>query len=332
MPAGPGGERRGARWPLDRGAAALLSAATGTMGGMETTGGNQLIRDPGTAAAFARALHETPGDFIGRDPVPVLSFEPGASLRDRREAFGAVYGAIVARTGEPTLHGGSARGPDIRWRDPRRTVLLSGAGTWALLSVHDTDLLEAAERRSFDWGGAWSPAEPHDVGLLPYLWRLDRSGPGEPPADYPTGRPVAGLDHFASALELLLAAWVEQLPVQVGDDWAAFTLTSSADRGRRFHLSYARGDGLLVSVDDRDGGDSPERGDLMRSRGWHSHDRGWWQAEFPDPDRPHTAEAARTVLAELYARGTSAPSQLRVRDASCRDRGTLLLPGLGIRT
>ncbi|MGV9313874.1 hypothetical protein ACWDR0_17045 [Streptomyces sp. NPDC003691] len=299
---------------------------------METTGTNRPIRDPDTAAALARALHERPGEFIGRDPVPVLSFEPGASLRDRREALGPVYGAIVARTGEPTLRGGSARGPDVRWRDARRTVLLSGAGPWALLSVHDTAALEAAERRSFDWGGAWSRDEPHDPGLLPYLWRLDRGGPGEPPADYPAGCPLPGLDHFASALELLLAAWVEQLPVQVGDDWAAFTLTSSADRGRRFQLSYARRDGLLVSVDDRDGEDSPERGLLMRARGWHCRDRGWWQSEFPDPDRSQAAEAARTVLTELRARGTAAPDQLRARDASCRDRGTLLLPGLGIRT
>lgn len=301
------------------------------MGDMETTGTNRPILDPDAAADLARALFDTPGEFIGRAPVPVLSFEPGSPLRRRRECFGEVYGAIVARLGEPTLYGGSACGPDVRWRDGGRTVLLNGTGHWALLSVHDTALLEAAERRSFSWGGAWTITEPHDVDLLPYLWRLDRGGPGERPAEHPSARPMPGLDHFESALALLLGAWIEQLPVQVGDDWAHFTLTSAADRGRRLQVSYGIEDGLVVSVDDRDGPCSPEHERLMRSRGWHSHDRGWWQAEFPDPDLADAAEGARIVLTELRARGTVSPDQLRARDITCRDRGELLLPGLGIR-
>ncbi len=301
------------------------------MDGMETTGTNQPILTPGEAADFALTLHDAPEAWIGRGPVPVLAYGPGASLRDRREAFREVYEAIVARIGEPTLYGGSADGPNIRWRDGARTVLLAGNRHRAELSVHPTDSLEADERRTFAWGGAWSADEPHDFDLLPYLWQLDRSGPGERPVEHPGGRTASSLEHFESALELMLAAWVEQLSVQVGDDWAGFCLTSGADRGRQLQISYSRPDGLHVSVDDRDGEDTHERAQVMLSRGWQSRDRGWWQAEFPEPERPETREAARLALAELRARGTKEPHELRARDVSCKDRGELLLPGLGIR-
>ncbi|MFI6289263.1 hypothetical protein ACIBCM_31725 [Streptomyces sp. NPDC051018] len=301
------------------------------MEGMETTGTNLPALDHGRAAEFALMLHDTPEAHLGRAPVPVLAYEPRASLRERRDAFHGVYAAIVARVGEPTIYGGSASGPNVRWRDAGRTVLLHGTAHWALLSVHDTDELERAEHRSFAWTGGWSAAEPHDFDLLPYLWQLDRGGPGERPAERTGGRMASCLEHFESALELMLAAWVEQLPVQVGRDWAGFSLTSTADRGRQLQVSYALGDGLHVSVDDRDGGDSSEHARMMHSRGWHSRDRGWWQAEFPEPERAETTEAARLAMAELRARGTREPKELRARDVSCKDRGELLLPGLGIR-
>ncbi|MEU9604612.1 hypothetical protein [Streptomyces sp. NPDC048057] len=298
---------------------------------METMGTNQPILDPYAAAELARVLHDSPGGFLGREPVPVHAFAPGASLRERRESFAEVYGTIVARIGEPTLYGGSAYGPNVRWRSAERTVLLHCAGHWALLSAHHTESLESAEDRSFAWSGPWAATEPHEFDLLPYVWQLDRGGPGEQPSERPAGRMASCLEHFEAALELTLAAWVEQLPVQVGGDWAGFTLTSSADRGRRLQVSYALEDGLHVSVDDRDGEDTPERSSLMRARGWQSRDRGWWQAEFPAPERPETSEAARLTLTELRARGTRAPKELRARDVSCKDRGELLLPGLGIR-
>ncbi|MFE7133008.1 hypothetical protein ACFVIM_19335 [Streptomyces sp. NPDC057638] len=298
---------------------------------METRGIHQTALTAGEAAALALALHTTPEAYAGRDPVPVLAYDPGASLRQRRESFRAVYEAVVTGLGAPTLYGGSANGPDIRWRDADHLVLLAGGRHHVQLSVHDTRTREAEEMRTFEWGGAWSAEEPHDFDLLPYVWQLDRSGPGEPPAERTQGRMASSLDHFESALGLLLTAWVEQLPVQVGADWAGFSLTSSADRGRRVQLSYALADGLHVSVDDRDGEDTEERAHLMRSRGWHSRDRGWWQAEYPEPERAETAEAARLALAELRARGTTAPKELRARDVSCKDRGELLLPGLGIR-
>jgi hypothetical protein len=309
----------------------VLSVAAGTMGDMEYTGTNLPTLTPGDAAEFALTLHDAPGAYLDRDPVQVLAYNPGASLRERREAFRVVYGAIVARIGEPTLYGGSAEGPNVRWRDGRRLVLLAGNRSRAQLSVHDTDTLEQEERRIFDWGGAWSADEPHDFDFLPYTWQLDRSGPGERPTEGPGGRQASCLEHFESALELLLTAWVEQLPVQVGDDWASFSVTSGADRGRQLLISYGLEDGLHVSVDDRDGEDSPERARLMLSRGWKSRDRGWWQTDFPDPERGEVAAVARLAVTELRARGTKEPEELRARDASCKDRGELWLPGLGIR-
>lgn len=301
------------------------------MGDMENTGTNQPILWPADAAEFALTLHDTPDAYFGRPPVPVLSYEPGASLRDRREAFRVVYAAIVARIGEPTLYGGSAEGPNVRWRDGRRTVLLAGNRHHAQLSVHDTHALESEELRTFEWGGAWSADEAHDFDFLPYAWQLDRSGPGERPVERPGARMASSLEHFENALELLLTAWVEQLSVQVGDDWASFSVTSAADRGRQLLISYALEDGLHVSVDDRDGEDSPERARLMHFRGWQSRDRGWWQTDFPEPERPEVSAVARLALAELHARGTKEPEELRARDVSCKDRGDLWLPGLGIR-
>ncbi|MEO3977207.1 hypothetical protein [Streptomyces sp. CAU 1734] len=301
------------------------------MDGVEHAGAGRPILLPGEAAEFARTLHDTPAEFIGRAPVPVLAHEPGASLRERRESFRQVYEAVVGRIGRPTLHGGSAGGPNVRWRSAGRIVLLSGNHQRAQLSVHDTDALEYEELRTFEWGGAWSADEPHDFDLLPYTWQLDRAGPGEPPAERTGGRMASSLEQFESALELLLAAWVEQLPVQVGDEWAGFSLTSGADRGRQLQITYSLVDGLHVSVDDRDGDDSPERARLMHSRGWQARDRGWWQTEFPSPERPETAAAARLAIAELRARGTREPKDLRARDVSCKDRGELLLPGLGVR-
>jgi hypothetical protein len=300
------------------------------MDGMETTGTGSAALAPSRAAEFAETLFHRPGAHLGRDPVPVLEHRPGAPLRERRASFGGLCAAVTARIGPPTLFGGSAHGPDVRWRDHRRTVLLDSTAYGTRLSVHDTDTLEQREARAFA-RGPWPDGGPLDFAALPYLWRLDRCGPGESPQERVTGPAADTLEHFAGALHLLLTALVEQLPAQVGGDWAGFCLTSSADRGRRLQISYALGDGLQVSVDDRDGGDGPERGRLMADRGWHFRDRGWWQADFPEPETPDIGEAIRLALRELRARGTREPRELRARDVSCKDRGELVLPGLGIR-
>lgn len=301
------------------------------MADMDYRGIDQTALTPADAAEFARMLHDAPGPHLGRAPVPVLVHGPGAPLAERREAFRGVYEAITGRIGQPTLYGGSSQGPSVRWRDSHRLVLLAGDHRQVGLSVHETEALEDEEQRAFEWGGAWSGDEPHGLGFLPYVWQLDRSGPGERPLARPGGRLAPTLEHFGTGLELLLAAWVEQLPVQVGTDWASFCVTSSADRGRRILLSYSIEDGLYASVDDRDGEDGEQRAGLMRARGWQSRDRGWWQTEFAEPEREHAAALAHLVVAELRARGTTEPEELRARDVSCKDRGEMWLPGLGIR-
>ncbi|MEU0371626.1 hypothetical protein ABZ070_15445 [Streptomyces sp. NPDC006283] len=301
------------------------------MADMENRGIHQTALTPADAAEFARMLHDAPGPHLGRSPVPVLVHTPGASSAERRAALQVVYDAIVARIGEPTLYGGSSEGPSVRWRDGRRVVLLAGDRQQVGLSVHDTAALESEEHRAFEWGGAWSGGEPHDVAALPYIWQLDRSGPGERPISRPSGRLAAGLAQFQYGLELLLAAWVEQLPVQVGSDWASFCLTSAADRGRQLLVSYSLEDGLHASIDDRDGEDSEGRAQVMLARGWQSRDRGWWQTDVTYPERACATALAALVVTELRARGTRAPEELRARDVSCKDRGELWLPGLGIR-
>ncbi|MEU1281610.1 hypothetical protein [Streptomyces sp. NPDC005805] len=302
------------------------------MADMDTWGNHRTALTPAEAAEFARALHEAPGPVPcpGPVPFPVVVHTPGASSAERREALREVYGAIVARLGEPTLYGGSAHGPCVRWRDSSRTVLLSGDVQSVGLSVHDTATLEREEHRRFAWSGP-SGEEPFDAQSLPYVWQLDRGGPGERPPGPPPARSAVSLDHFGACLEVLLASWVEQLPVQVGADWASFTLTSTADRGRQLVLSYSIEDGLHAAVDDRDAPGVDLHTHTMRARGWQSHDRGWWQTEYPAPDRADAAALAGLVVNELRARGTVRPEELRARDASCKDRGELRLPGLGIR-
>ncbi len=310
-----------------------MSPSAGTMADMDNWGIRQAALTPVESAEFARALHTSPGPLpgAGTAPFPVVVHRPGASLAERRESLREVYRAIVARLGEPTLYGGSAYGPRVRWRDGRRTVLLSGDQQSVGLSVHDTATLECEEHRVFAWGGTGRDDAPYDTGFLPYVWQLDRGGPGERPVEAPPARCAASLDHFGSSLELLLAAWIEQLPVQVGTDWASFCLTSAADRGRQLVVSFSVEDGLHAAIDDRDAPWDELRTRTMRDRGWQSHDRGWWQTEYPVPDRPETAALARLVITELRARGTGAPEELRARDISCKDNGDMRLPGLGIR-
>lgn len=284
---------------------------------------------PAQAAELARCYFDSPAPHFSREPVAVACYGTGTALRDRRAAFREVYGAIVAEIGEPTLYGGSAEGPGVRWRTEERLVLLSGDSFGARLSVHRTEDLEGEERRSFEWGGTWSAQESHDFGFLPYLWQLDRGGPGERPEVLPGGRLAPYWDHLQDALELLLTAWAEQLPVQVGEDWATFSILNRADNKR--HLSVVLdGDGLGLMLDDREGPDTPEHTVEMQCRGWRTYDRGWWRVTFPDPDGAAAAAAARIVIAEVRARGAAGPEDLEPYDISCNDRGTLRLPGLGL--
>ncbi|MFF7716953.1 hypothetical protein ACIOWI_25415 [Streptomyces sp. NPDC087659] len=284
------------------------------------------------AARLAEHLHEEPRDHLGGPPVAVVCHPPEATRLERREAFREVYGPIVAAIGEPTLYGGSAWGPSVRWRDEDRLVLLSGDRFRVTLSVHRPEELERGEHRCFTWGGAWSADEPHDFDLLPYSWQLYRGGPGEWPGERPDHRLAGDWQQLESALELLLAAWAEQLPVQVPGDWAGFTVVADRDPGRDLVVSYSPGEGLGVAVDDRDTEQGPERDRLMRACGWQGHDRGWWHSAFPEAAESSPAAAARLAVTELRTRGAAGPQELSAREAGVDDRGELWLPGLGIRT
>ncbi|MEU2158677.1 hypothetical protein ABZ532_27325 [Streptomyces sp. NPDC019396] len=300
---------------------------------MTDTGASRTIAvsSPGEAAGLAWHLYDEAGGYAGQPPVPVVSYEPGAGVLARREALRDVYGAIVDRVGEPTLYGGSAQGPNVRWRDDSRLLLLSGDRFGARLSVHHTEILEAEEYRSFAWGDIWSPAGAGDFDLLPYSWQLYRNGPGERPVTR-AGAWLAGCwEHLEKALELMLGAWAEQLPVQLPGDWAGFTILSGRDPGRELVVSYNPDEGLGVAVDDRDSGQGPERERQMRGRGWHARDRGWWQSVFHEVYENAARLAARLTVTELRARGAVTPDDLVVRDMGVSDRGELWLPGLGIR-
>ncbi|MFD5424117.1 hypothetical protein [Streptomyces sp. NPDC127084] len=260
-----------------------------------------------------------------------MCYEPGASTLARREAFREVYGAIAGRVGEPTLYGGSAQGPNVRWRDDRRMLLLSGDRFGVRLSVHHTELLEEEEYRSFAWCGISSPTGSHDFDLLPYSWQLYRNGPGERPVARSGSRLAGCWEHLEIALELMLGAWAEQLPVQLPGEWAGFTVLSSRDPGRELVVSYSPDEGLSVAVDDRDTDQGPGRERQMRGRGWQARDRGWWQSVFHEVFENAARLAARLTVTELRARGAVAPDDLVVRDVGVNDRGELWLPGLGIR-
>ncbi|MER6998892.1 hypothetical protein [Streptomyces sp. NPDC000410] len=287
---------------------------------------------PAEAADLAELFHGEPEEHFGRPPITVVSYEPGVTPRARREAFREVYQAIVARVGEPTLYGGSAYGPNVRWRDDSRLVLLAGDRFGAALAVHRPEPLEYEEHRIFEWGGAWSADEPHDFDLLPYVWQLYRNGPGRRPPVRAGGRTAASWDHLECALGLMLAAWAEQLPVQVPGEWAGLTIRSSRDRGRQLTVGYSPDEGLGVAIDDRDAEQGPQREREMRARGWQTRDKGWWQSAFPDTEAGAAAAAARLAVMELRARGALAPDELMADDVGVNDRGELWLPGLGIRT
>ncbi|TLQ43593.1 hypothetical protein [Streptomyces marianii] len=283
-------------------------------------------------AEIAEHLHGSPREHLGGPPVAIVHHRPEATRLERREAFREVYGPIVATIGEPTLYGGSAWGPSVRWRDEGRLVLLSGDRFRVTLSVHRPEELERGEHHCFTWGGARSAGEPHDFDLLPYSWQLYRGGPGEWPGERPDHRLAGDWEQWESALELLLAAWAEQLPVQVPGDWAGITVVADRDPGRDLVVSYSPGEGLEVAIDDRDAPQGPERDRLMRECGWHGHDRGWWHSAFPEADERSAAAAARLAISELRSRGAAGPQELAAREAGVDDRGELWLPGLGIRT
>ncbi|WP_405576512.1 hypothetical protein [Streptomyces sp. NBC_01092] len=288
------------------------------------------------AGEIAETLFNTPG-ALAPEPVTVLAYPDGAGRLARREALRPVYEAIVARIGAPTLLGGSASGPSVRWCTRERILLLSGDHTHAELSVHDADRFVDEEWKTFDRTKPGRKGQPHAFDALPYTWQLDRKGPGNATSWTFNGIFVAGSwDHAVTGLELMLAAWVEQYPVQAPGDWIGFNLWTARDWRRDMIVSYTPADHgreLAVCIHDRGSEQTAERQAQMGERGWHTlTDHQWWRTELPetDPDGPRLI--AELMIAECRARRATCPDELRAHDISAGDNGDLWLTGLGLPT
>jgi hypothetical protein len=253
----------------------------------------------------------------------ILTHKEGSGLVERREALRPVYEAIVARIGQPTLLGGTARGPSVRWSTRERTLLLSGDHGEATLSAHQAESFARDEFWSFDSGRR-----------EPYTWQLDRHGPGHDHGWTYNGHAAA--DDWTSAEEQLaqmLASWAEHMPVQAPGDWVGFKLKASRDWERTMIVSFspsATNRELRAAIEDRDHEQTPERAAEMRARGWQYVDEHrWWRTELPETDPEAPAALARVVITDLRTRATC-PDEVTAWDISAGDHGELWVPGIGV--
>ncbi|GGV99163.1 hypothetical protein GCM10010230_24620 [Streptomyces narbonensis] len=296
-------------------------------------GMSPFLPGPAGAAAHARAMRDRPDTYVDVPAVPVASYPPGAGRVVRREAVRPVYAAVVAEIGEPTLYGGSAAGPSVRWHTGSHVVLLAGGPQGATLSVHTASDLHGREYSVVESGSVgWRAEQPHGFDTLPYLWLLHRG----PERDWPAFRwdghhTAASWEHLESSLELLLDSWMEQLPVQMPGDWASFIVGCSRDWPRHLRVGYSQDPGRLsLMVDHRTTADAPGLEETMRERGWQVCDRGWWRAEFADQDPDAARSAARLLVADVRARGSVCPDELVAWEVTVNDHGRLWLPGIGM--
>ncbi|WP_406490604.1 hypothetical protein OHB06_00940 [Streptomyces sp. NBC_01604] len=291
---------------------------------------------PEAAADLAHAMFTEPGRELGREATTILTHAPDTGLVQRREAFRPVYEAIVERIGQPTLLGGAAYGPSVRWCTAERLLLLSGDHGHAALSVHDTHAFARQEWFTFDSTPGSTPDGAHRLGDLPYTWQLDRKGPGQAPSWTYNGMRVAdNWEHAQSALELMLASWAEQIPVQAPGDWVGFQLRSARDWNRDMVIAYTHrdhGHEFYAAIYDRDSEQTPQRAAQMRERGWQDldeHQR--WRIRLPETDPQAPATIARVVIADVRARGATCPDELTAWDVSAGDHGDLRVPGIGVQ-
>ncbi|MET9972867.1 hypothetical protein ABZZ80_45200, partial [Streptomyces sp. NPDC006356] len=156
------------------------------------------------------------------------------------------------------------------WCTPERVLLLSGDPTHVELSVHDARRFEEEEWKTFDHTRLGRQDQPHHFGELPYTWQLDRKGPEKATSwTYNWVMVADGWDHAVTGLELMLAAWVEQYPVQAPGDWIGFNLWTARDWRRDMIVSYSPGQQvreLAVGIHDRGAEQTEERQARMRAR------------------------------------------------------------------
>ncbi|MFI9204931.1 DUF6301 family protein [Streptomyces sp. NPDC053048] len=270
------------------------------------------------------------------DYVGLTEVRPGSGLRERRELAAGLLGALVDSIGQPTSYGGSGAGPDVRWRSANRVLRLLGDGRRFCLRADPAEELEADEMATFEHGGpSGGPDGPSDFPRLPYAWQLHRYGPGEEPVYLPGGRLALTMEHLREALELLLPAWAEQIPAQLGEDRMSVTLVNHRDRKRTMAISYDVKNGIDIRVGGRSGDDAEAADAAMLAAGWQRHGKRW-KAVFKDPDDASAVAAARLLVAELRVRGVTDPMRdLSVKSYGCGSvtygtQGFLRLTGLGI--
>ncbi|MFB7630452.1 hypothetical protein ACFC0M_05810 [Streptomyces sp. NPDC056149] len=275
--------------------------------------------------------HPTEGDFQAA-PVSLRDYGEGISVAGRRAATRGVLDSAIKRIGPPTLYGGDAAGPVVRWRDDRRTLLLDHGGQSLRFCVRRTPELEAGERARFVPGSRTDP-----LGFyagLPYMWQLYGGGGGSPPLGFPSVPTASDWSWLEGSLTQLLSGWWEQVPAQLGHgDAVGFNIDFRGEVQRsaeRVSVLCEQPGGLVLLVDDRStrGGTPSE---VMRSRGWQDRMRGWWQRVFHDLGDAGAAVAARMAIDEIRLRGAPDPAALAVSDVAPEVAGLLVLPGLALR-
>ncbi len=286
------------------------------------------------AATSALSIPELAAHLVRTAPAQELEAPVALGVRSASIsaplAAGELRQAIDAaseRLGPPTLYGGSASGPTVRWRSPSHTVILDSPGVaegGLQLSVRRTAALERSEAERFQH------ANELDVKDLPFLWQWQPlpTAPSPPPA------PVApNWESLHASLDALLRAWCEQLEAQLGQDDAGFDIVVSEDgKPRRLVVLVSPADSLTVLVDDRDSAHEDDHHAEMTGRGWHDFIplHRWWGSYF-ERTPAGAAAAAHLIVTEVRARGAQSPHDLRLADVGAGEgEGLLTLPGLGI--
>ncbi|MER0476898.1 hypothetical protein ABR737_00765 [Streptomyces sp. Edi2] len=283
----------------------------------------------GIAEIAERLYHEPAASDFNRPPIPIRAdITRKATPGPRTHATRDVLSILVDHIGPPTLYGGSAHGPNIRWRTDTQTLLLDHGVAGLQLSVHRTSDLERREAAVFQRGVGDGPGQEPSFSSLPYLWQLYRGGPDAVPTSLPAAPPAPDWQRLEEALASLMHAWLQQLPTQVDDDAAAFNIVNHADGDRILSVICGARDDVTLLIDDQDAPHDRHHQTMMMRRGWDAPVLGWWQA-FYEPTS--AASAARHVVTELRLRGARTPHDLGADQISCADEGLLVLPGLGIR-
>ncbi|MDA0563180.1 hypothetical protein LG943_02375 [Streptomonospora sp. S1-112] len=275
---------------------------------------------PQDAAALAERLLRGPDPAFDR-PAAILAHPEGRGPLERRAALRPLHDAIVARVGPPTLLGGTDHGPSVRWGTDQRTLLLSGDSVGAALSVHEARAFAEREYAEFVAGG------------LPYAWALDRGSPLGPDRrliDSSMARSCSW-QGAEERLALLLASWVEQLPVQAPGDWLSFRLRAERTPPLDLVVSYdPRETGGELRAVVPSGRLTLEGAARMRRAGWQGlDDHGRWHVALPETDPRAPARLAGAVTARVRSGPFDYPGDVFATAFSVGDHGTLVVPGLG---